>query len=988
MLKSSLTFIYLTFFAPLSFSQSWEELNKQVTDLYDKGEFIKAIPFAQRAVAIIKNDSGEYNSSYAKSLNTLGLVYYQNREYIKAEPFFFQAKEIIKKVLGENHTYYATSLNNLASLYMDMGYFEKAGPLFLQAKEVSKNIVGENHPDYAKSLESLATFYKNLFQYEKAEPLYVQAVEIYKNFKKEIDPDYVSCLNALAELYQNLGQYEKATVIYDKIIGLKKKLLGESHPDFAIALTNIALDYISMYQYEKAEPLLIQAKEIRLRLLGTGHPDYITSLSNLARLYSDMNKSDKVIPLFIQTIDLCRDSLKWHFSGYPLLLHNMAWLYNDVGQNELAEPLFLSAVEAEKSKGGNNPDYAESLSQLADFYINTGQYEKAESLLITAKETYKNIFGETNTLYAESINNLADFYRNSSQFEKAEQLTILKDRINFQNLNRVLAFLSEKEKNNYIEHNNSIIESNNSFLYNYKNASFSSIKNSFDFLINLKSLSLNSSRSVLESVRNNKDSVIRIIFNKWQNNKIFLSKQYALPITNRIAELDSIEDETEKQEKELTRISSKFKAQKFSQQISMQQIQNNLKEDEVAVEFVRFRLYNNKWTDSVIYAAYIVRKYYSVPQFIPLCEEGQLELFFAKTGANENIKTIYRSTIDEVGENKIQLGDSLYNLVWRPLIPYLNGIKKIDYSPAGLLYKVAFQALPAGNNQLLLDKYEMNQYISIRQIAVSEEEQSNPNNSIALFGNCAFTMDSATITNGSPANENTSNIFSSSISRGNKTEAWRSLPGTANEIKNIQSLFEKNKISTVSYTEQQALEEKFKSLSGLSPSIIHLATHGFFLPDPEKKKKEGLSLDDRNPFTLADEPLLRSGIILSGANRVWGGLPPIEGREDGIVTAYEISQMDLSNTQLIVLSACETALGDIKGNEGVFGLQRAFKLAGVKSMILSLWRVPDNETAELMTDFYSYYLQGKSVREAFNAAQKNMRAKYKPYYWAAFVLIE
>jgi CHAT domain-containing protein len=249
-------------------------------------------------------------------------------------------------------------------------------------------------------------------------------------------------------------------------------------------------------------------------------------------------------------------------------------------------------------------------------------------------------------------------------------------------------------------------------------------------------------------------------------------------------------------------------------------------------------------------------------------------------------------------------------------------------------------------------------------------------------------MDSTMIVDKIPASEKANTSITANISRSENTVGWKQLSGTADEIRNIQTLFDKNKLNTNAFTQINATEEQFKSLSGNSPSIIHLATHGFFLPDPEKKKQEGFAADERNAFTLADDPLLRSGIVLSGANRVWSGKQPIEGREDGIVTAYEIAQMDLSKTDLVVLSACETALGDIKGNEGVFGLQRAFKLAGVKNMLLSLWKVPDAETAELMKDFYTYYLQDKTAREAFSSAQKDMRKKYKPYYWAAFVLIE
>lgn len=134
--------------------------------------------------------------------------------------------------------------------------------------------------------------------------------------------------------------------------------------------------------------------------------------------------------------------------------------------------------------------------------------------------------------------------------------------------------------------------------------------------------------------------------------------------------------------------------------------------------------------------------------------------------------------------------------------------------------------------------------------------------------------------------------------------------------------------------------------------------------------------------------MFRSGLALAGANHAWKGKAAIPGKEDGILTAYEISQMDLSNTDLVVLSACETALGDLQGNEGVIGLQRAFKMAGVKQLILSLWKVPDKETVELMTLFYKNWTRGQPTREALRSAQLEMRKKYSPYYWAAFVLVE
>ncbi|MBP6185625.1 MAG: CHAT domain-containing protein, partial [Saprospiraceae bacterium] len=178
-------------------------------------------------------------------------------------------------------------------------------------------------------------------------------------------------------------------------------------------------------------------------------------------------------------------------------------------------------------------------------------------------------------------------------------------------------------------------------------------------------------------------------------------------------------------------------------------------------------------------------------------------------------------------------------------------------------------------------------------------------------------------------------------------------------------------------------------LNNPSPRVLHIATHGFFFPDPVDKiltSREGEPV-----FKWSDNPMIRSGLILAGGNYAWqNGKAVSPDKEDGILTAYEISQMNLSNTELVVLSACETGLGDIQGNEGVYGLQRAFKIAGAKYLIMSLWQVPDRETMEFMTTFYKNWLEQKlSIPDAFRKTQREMRDRFfNPYSWGAFVLVE
>ncbi|BAO77700.1 CHAT domain-containing protein [Winogradskyella sp. PG-2] len=198
----------------------------------------------------------------------------------------------------------------------------------------------------------------------------------------------------------------------------------------------------------------------------------------------------------------------------------------------------------------------------------------------------------------------------------------------------------------------------------------------------------------------------------------------------------------------------------------------------------------------------------------------------------------------------------------------------------------------------------------------------------------------------------------------------------------------KGKVVSV-WESDNASEKQFKNLSGQSPNLIHIATHGFFFENSEKSKT---SIDDEvsNIYRSSKDPLLRSGLILSGANQAWGNNNFYSDNEDGILTAMEIANLDLSNTSIVVLSACETGLGDINGSEGVYGLQRAFKMAGVDTLIMSLWQVPDKETAIFMETLYKNWTKNNTIRAAFIETQRNLSRKYKddPFKWAAFVLLE
>jgi CHAT domain-containing protein len=259
---------------------------------------------------------------------------------------------------------------------------------------------------------------------------------------------------------------------------------------------------------------------------------------------------------------------------------------------------------------------------------------------------------------------------------------------------------------------------------------------------------------------------------------------------------------------------------------------------------------------------------------------------------------------------------------------------------------------------------------------------------LLLYGGIDYTKSNA---------NSTLNVIDNSISsnedfiNSSKRSGFEKLLGTLKEVDGINLNANKSGFNSKILKESEATEESIKALDGKkTPFVLHLATHGYFFPDPiQEISKDIVSSGGKSKILKASEdPMMRSGLLLAGAKNYWGKSNQNNAIEDGILTASEISNLDLNACQLVVLSACETGLGEVKGSEGVFGLQRAFKMAGVKNIIMSLWKVPDTQTAELFDIFYSDCFAGKTIHEAFQSAQSKMKVKYSPYYWAGFVLLE
>jgi CHAT domain-containing protein len=388
-----------------------------------------------------------------------------------------------------------------------------------------------------------------------------------------------------------------------------------------------------------------------------------------------------------------------------------------------------------------------------------------------------------------------------------------------------------------------------------------------------------------------------------------------------------------------------------------------------------------------MYCALLLRHDSQYPELIPLFEEKEVSSFLSSSEGN-----ITNQTYDFYSN-----GDTISQLVWSKIQPKIKEGKTIYFAPSGLLHQLAIEYLPYDENHTMSDVYNMVRLSSTREIALNK--QNAEYTTATIYGGIAYDLEEDVLLAESE-NYATENLLASrsiendTLNRGNV----KYLPGTKIEAEHINSLLQENNITAKLYTAAKANEESFKSLSGKHSNILHIGTHGFTWTDSVAKKQDYFSQrmrmqmlsEDKHHDTSID-PLNRCGLLFAGANIALQGnsknLP--EGVQDGILTAKEISLMDLRDANLVVLSACETAKGDIT-SEGVFGLQRAFKMAGVQTIIMSLWKVNDQATQLLMTEFYNNWIgKHQSKRDAFRNAQNTVRAKYEePEYWAGFIMLD
>lgn len=927
------------------------QLEVQATQMGTQGKCREAIPVAEEALAIRRRVHGEEHEDTATSLHNLAYLYDDMGEFSEAMTLYQQSLAIRRRVLGEEHPDTAITLNNLALVFGALSVYGNAEHLLLQSLAIKRKMLGNSHESTAISFNNLANLYRNAGEYGRAAQLFQQSLGMLRQAGGPENLYTASALNNLAGLYAALGEYGKAEPLYQQSLGILQRTLGDAHPFAATSMNNIAALYSRMGDYEKSGPLLHRSSEIVRQLRGSEHPDYASSINNLAVWY------------YLQ-----RD----YFNAEPLFQRSLA----------LARQL----------QGGQHRNTANALGNLADLYSAMGEYRKADSLYQQSLTVYRAVLGAAHPDTLKALMDLGHLYLLRLQPTPALSYATQSLSASLDHLPKALPALSGPERLRYLQQLRGRV---NLFLTATTEANTSPL-DTWSTLLRVKgqSLLLETAIAQLESSPDPEQRALLLTFRG---------------LSSRVSALEragKTGTELADARNALADVEKKFTAIVVAQTPTNSTLQSVLQNLPPHSALIDFHAYNHlipppapgqqeTWERRIV--AFVVRPDRDV-QRVPLGAEAPLEALTGQWRAG-----LASSSTHEAGQ-------ALREKLWLPLEPHLDGVSTVLLSPDGVLALQPFAALPGRNaGHYLLEEYAF-ALAPVPQLLVQASTPPNQTApSLLILGDVDF---------GAAPGTSSPGQLSRSAFRGTDATAFSPLKETRKEIDAITRLFHRRfPLAPVTRLAGEAATEGAVKPALSSHSILHLSTHGFVFADPTEAdatkneqahrpdmltRMEGLSA------TMSIDPRSRAGLALTGANR------PLEvGQDDGTLTALEVNALDLRAVELVVMSACETAIGTDARGEGMLGLQRAFQAAGAKSILSTLWKVDDRATRLVMERFYQNLWEKKLSRlEALREAQRWMLSEGKrfldpefqglrggwrkltgkalpltpPLYWAAFQL--
>jgi CHAT domain-containing protein/Tfp pilus assembly protein PilF len=963
------------------------------------GRYSAAEPLLQRALAIDQKALGPDHSTVATDLYNLAMIEEHQNHYADAEPLYQRALAIDEKALGPDHPDVANILENLAEIAFYESKYDQAEQLYLRAIQILEKAEGPDHTDVAHALDDLASLYDTTSRYQEAEKLDRRAIAIQEKALGSEHPDVANSLQALATLFLHQGRYAEAEPLMHRELAIREKALGPDSTPVADALNNLAsLDY-KEGKYADAEPLYVRAIRIDSKALGPDAPAVATDLNNTALLLLHERKYADARDLFERGLAIDEKALP-DKTEVALCLTNLATVDEAQGKFADAEPRLKRAMSIdEKVSGAESASVAVDLNNLAVVYAATGRSAEAEALYNRLLAIHEKLLGPDHPDMATDLLNFAMLYANQGKVAQAQPLFNRSFDNLFHQFQYNFSFMTENERLGFLDTVAEDFPAYFSFVHRYHDKDPALIGAMYNMLLWEKGFISGSVADMRRQIEASSDpEALRLLARLAQDRTTMaaLLNQQPQDRSTWQQQIQQLRTESDETEKALVQRSARFAERKKIDRTTWQQVRDALGPDEAAVEFARFRYYDGKWTDTSDYAALVItRESKDQPEYIPLGESSLIE---------GDAFTHFRSHLQTRGiavEDAALPGQDAYTLLWKPVEPALRGKTRIYVSPDGIQNQIPLGIIARPDGKLLMEAYDLRIVSSTRDIL--RPTTAHAGTTALLVGNPVFALTEAeqriaqqhlNLPRTLAQPDAVASVPAKVLRDQGSGTTLAPLPGTGAEINAIADLMQQRQWKTSIYTGDSALKRVLERSD--SPRIIHLATHGFFLPDQQLKAADLESQQFGQKLDIGlEDPMLRSGLYFAGANRTLAGQPSAPDIDNGVFTAMEAANLDLRGTELVVLSACNTGQGDVKNGEGVFGLRRALEEAGAQHVLMSLWSVPDRETLELMKSFYSKWLAGTEVHAALQQAQLEMRAKVKaehdgrdlPFYWGAFVLV-
>jgi len=945
----------------------------------------------------VSRQIGAWHRDHLEILNHMAALYELTDKYTEANVTLEKATFVARSKYSDRDYQYGIELTNIAKLQIKLGQYEIAEDNLNKSltilEEFRKDDSKKIHLIQAIETQAILFGIKGLF--DEAEDALNRSSKIISKSDKITGVDELNTAKELSSLLIQLGRYSETQEKLLKLISEYEKLFGTSSVRLIEPLINLGKLSLAQGDYTEASKIADRANNIAVSVYG----EKSTKAAPTYKLQSDIDYAIGDYDNAETTIQKALESQQKQFGRNHIeVAKSLAQLgiikfYKGDKASEVEKIMFEAQEIMGARLGKENPQYADILKSVAIVKISEKKFSEAITALTQAEAIWRNKTGTKTNINAASIYTLTgDLFYQTKNYKKAEEFYTQARDIYEKYFNRshpeYVKILSKQAKVYYMEGNFKRAKSNIEQAFNnydifikqyfpalserekakywntikgdfefYNTLAFSQLEDFrdltgkvYDYQLLTKALLLSSSIKIRERILSSNDESLKNSYLQWIQKKEFLTTALSMSTEQLIEngiDPNALTSEIEVLEREISEKSELFSQSFDNKKITYQSVQKALNKNEVAIEMIRYRHFDHSFTDSIVYVALYIKGDNSRPKAIIMPNGHRMETRFL---------SYYRNSITS------KLDDNYsYKVFWEPIQNEIGATSTIYLSPDGVYNQINLEAIPTPDGKYVIDNSNIVVVSNTKDLHLRKikKKQATAANKATMFGNPTFYLTAST------------------------KKSIASLPGTEKEVDELQELLKKNGWITDEYVEKSASEDQVKSLS--SPKIFHVATHGFYTPAITQDELAELTESEAR---MTENPLLKTGLLLSGAGDILNKTNYNYNLESGILTAYEAMSLNLDQTDLVVLSACQTGLGDIANGEGVYGLQRAFLVAGAKVLIMSMFKVDDEATQKLILSFYRKWITTNNLRQSFVNAKKELRVDYpEPYYWGTFMMI-